>query len=173
MKGVIGFLDNNIKASNGNITNDVRLTSSEVAGDTEVDLQCVGDCIDYTIENVTTPSVSVVIPLAAGIPNDAVWRSLDGTWTNFDTSTGDTHSIGSVFSGRYGMSETLVTPPTESSRLVTSAFNSRLPIMALMTQMRILALSVILQVWRQAVVPAEELSFKTIEARIAVAAVLQ
>ena len=74
LKGMVGFLDNNLKTSNGTLTTADRLTVDQVPSDSEVDQQCVGGCFDFTVSNVTTSSVSVVIPLAGGVPLNPVWR---------------------------------------------------------------------------------------------------
>jgi hypothetical protein len=94
MVGTVGFLDGTLKTSNGNITSSTRSLSGDVVAsdpDSEVDLQCVGDCFDFTIEGVTDSRVSVVLPLAGGVPLNPVWRIFDnGAWRSFDTSAGDT-----------------------------------------------------------------------------------
>ena len=87
---MVGFLDNNLKTSNGTLTTADRLTVNQVPSDSEVDQQCVGDCFDFTVSNVTTSSVSVVIPLAGGVPLNPVWRLLNTDWVSFDTTQGDT-----------------------------------------------------------------------------------
>jgi hypothetical protein len=74
LEGVVGFLDNTLKTSNGTLTTADRLTIDQVPPDSQVDQQCVGDCFDFTVSNVTASSVSVVIPLAGGVPLNPVWR---------------------------------------------------------------------------------------------------
>jgi hypothetical protein len=92
MEGTVRFFSDQLKVSGSDVTVQNRLTAGETGvADTEVDQQCVGDCFDYTIENVTGPNVKLVLPLAGGVPLNPVWRILDGgTWRSFDTSTGDT-----------------------------------------------------------------------------------
>ncbi len=59
--------------------------------DTGVTKPCVGSCFDFTVTAMTKPSVQVVLPLSAPIPIDPVYRKfINGKWTNFDTSGGDT-----------------------------------------------------------------------------------
>lgn len=92
--GVVGFLDGTLKTSNGIVSAQTRLAAGDVAStdpDSEVTLQCSGDCFDYTIDNVTDSRVSIVLPLAGGVPLNPVWRILDnGVWRSFDTTAGDT-----------------------------------------------------------------------------------
>jgi hypothetical protein len=92
LEGTVRFIDDQPKASNGNIVSINRMTADGTGVvDTEVDQQCVGDCFDYTIENVTDPSVKVVLPLAGGVPLNPSWRILDGgAWRSLDTGGGDT-----------------------------------------------------------------------------------
>lgn len=91
LKGTVGFLDGSLETSSGNFTSENRLASTDVPVDSEVDLQCVGDCFDFTVGNITTAKISVVIPLAGGVPLNPVWRYLDnGEWASFDTTQGDT-----------------------------------------------------------------------------------
>lgn len=92
MEGTVGFLDGNLKVSNGDVVTQMRMTAEETGvKDTEVVQQCVGDCLDYTIDNITDASVQVVIPLAGGVPVAPVYRILEnGVWRSFDTSSGDT-----------------------------------------------------------------------------------
>jgi hypothetical protein len=93
LEGVVRFLDGSLKTSNGTVTSATRLLAGNVAEsdpDSEVTIQCAGDCFDYTIEEVTESRVSVVLPLAGGVPLNPVWRILDnGAWRSFDTSAGD------------------------------------------------------------------------------------
>ncbi|MGB7933863.1 MAG: hypothetical protein WCH04_16880 [Gammaproteobacteria bacterium] len=96
MEGVVRFLDATLKASDGTLTTAERLSVEQLADeniplDSEVDQQCVGDCFDYTLSTVTIPSVSIVMPLAGGVPNKPVWRIFsNNNWVNFDTTQGDT-----------------------------------------------------------------------------------
>jgi len=89
--GKVQFLDSSLKTSNGTVANETRMTADDTGvEDTEVDQQCVGDCIDFTVTNVTDPRISVVLPLAGGVPLNPVWRILEnGVWRSFDGSTGD------------------------------------------------------------------------------------
>jgi hypothetical protein len=90
LNGVVGFLDSRMKTSNGTLETADRLTINDVPPDSEVAQQCVGDCFNFIVSDVTDPSVSVVIPLAGGVPVNPVWRMFDGDWVSFDTSQGDT-----------------------------------------------------------------------------------
>ena len=91
--GTVGFLDGTLMASDGLVSSETRLPAgplTETDPDSEVLLQCVGDCFEYTVSGVTVSRVSIVFPLAGGVPQNPVWRILDGTWSSFDTSAGDT-----------------------------------------------------------------------------------
>jgi hypothetical protein len=91
LDGTVRFLDSRLKTSNGDLGTADRLNVDQVPSDSEVAQQCVGDCFDFTISNITASSVSVVVPLAGGVPHNPVWRLLDanGEWVSFDTSQGD------------------------------------------------------------------------------------
>jgi len=57
---------------------------------------CVGGCLDFIIEDVTTDFVDVVFKLNQAIPENAILRKLiNGQWQSFDESSGDL--IGSAF----------------------------------------------------------------------------
>ncbi len=88
-EGTVRFYSDQLQGSGITVQN--RMTAEETGvTDTEVDQQCVGDCFDYTIENITGPNVKIVLPLAGGVPLNPNWRVLDGgAWRNWDTSTGD------------------------------------------------------------------------------------
>ncbi len=107
LEGTVVFLDSSLDASDGTVTNQTRLAAGDpsVPDDATVDLQCVGGCFDYTISGVTTGSrVSIVLPLAGGVPNSPVWRILDnGAWRNFDTSVGDSVKSAPFITGASGM----------------------------------------------------------------------
>lgn len=91
LEGTVGFLDGNLKASSGTVSQFMRMNASDVGvPDSEVRLQCTGSCFDYTIDGVTGKEF-IVLPLAGGVPFNPVWRILDnGVWRSFDTSNGDT-----------------------------------------------------------------------------------
>ena len=91
LTGTVRFLDSTPNVSNGSVTTLTRLNLGDVAtADPDIDVQCAGGCFDYTIDSVTSPTAAIVLPLAGGVPNNPIWRILDnGTWRNFDTSTGD------------------------------------------------------------------------------------
>ena len=93
MSGTVALLDGNLQTSNGTATSMTRLLSAAVTTsdpDADVELQCVGDCVEYSVTGVTDPRISIVFPLAGGVPLNPVWRILEnGAWRSFDTSTGD------------------------------------------------------------------------------------
>lgn len=91
MVGTVRFLDANAQTSDGTISSLSRLQASEVTTeDPDVNFSCAGNCFEYTITGVTATRVSLVLPLAGGVPESPVWRILDnGEWRSFDTSTGD------------------------------------------------------------------------------------
>jgi len=103
--GTVLFLDGNLQTSNGDITNETRVAASDTTSDADVDLQCVGSCFDYTIDNVTAAKVAIVLPLTGGVPNSPVWRILDtdGTWRDFDTSVGDSVKTAPFVAGGPGV----------------------------------------------------------------------
>jgi hypothetical protein len=90
MLGTVGFLDGTLKTSAGAVTSETRILADDMSTsdpDPDVDLQCVGDCFDYTIDGLTANKASIVIPLAGGVPINPVWRILENaTWRNFDTT---------------------------------------------------------------------------------------
>ena len=93
VKGTVAFLNSTLNSSVGTIVSQNRMNAFDVATtnpDPGVELQCVGDCFDYTITGVpASPNdkVSIVLPLAGGVPKNPVWRILDnGTWRSFDTT---------------------------------------------------------------------------------------
>ena len=92
LEGTVRFINDQPKTSNGNITTFDRMSASSTGvTDSDVAQQCVGDCFDFTINNVNNSSISVVLPLAGGVPLNPIWRILDnGVWRSFDTSGGDT-----------------------------------------------------------------------------------
>jgi hypothetical protein len=96
MEGVVRFLDATLKVNDGTLTTADRLSVEQLAEqniplDSAVDQQCVGDCFDYTVSTVTTPSVAIVIPLAGGVPNNPLWRIFaNNNWVDFNTTQGDT-----------------------------------------------------------------------------------
>lgn len=94
MTGTVHFLDGSLQLSNGTVSSMTRLQASEISTeDPDVSFSCAGNCFEYTITGVTDTRVSVVFPLAGGVPENPVWRILDnGTWRSFDTSTGDSIS---------------------------------------------------------------------------------
>ena len=52
--------------------------------------QCVGGCLDFVVDNVTTGEVHLVVKLLAPIPEGAVYRKLvNGRWQDFDVSGND------------------------------------------------------------------------------------
>lgn len=101
LEGTVQFLDGSIATTDGSVSNQVFLSASDVPSDPEVDLQCAGGCIDYTIDGVTPGSqVTIVIPLQGGVPNSPVWRILDnGTWRDFDTTGGDSVKTAPMVTG--------------------------------------------------------------------------
>jgi hypothetical protein len=66
---------------------------ADVGTDTAVQQQCVGGCNDFTVSDPSigagTP-VTVVIPLSADVPSNAVYRKQDtnGNWFDFDNNGG-------------------------------------------------------------------------------------
>lgn len=90
-EGTVGFLDGNLKASSGTVSQFMRMNASDVGvADSEVRLQCAAGCFDYTVNGVSGKEL-IVLPLAGGVPTNPVWRILDnGTWRSFDTGAGDT-----------------------------------------------------------------------------------
>ena len=67
------------------------LTSNEVGVDSALSQQCVGGCFDFAVTGLNQgDSVTVVLPLTAAIPANAVYRKLaSGAWQDFDTSGGN------------------------------------------------------------------------------------
>jgi len=67
------------------------LTSGQVGLDSALSQQCVGGCFDFAVAGVTTgSSVTVVLPLTAVIPANAVYRKLvSGVWRDFSSGNGD------------------------------------------------------------------------------------
>lgn len=107
LEGTVVFLDAALSTSAGTIASESRVSIDDpgMSVDTEVDQQCVGGCFDYTIDSFTAGSkVSIVLPLAGGVPNNPVWRILDnGTWRNFDTSAGDAVKSAPAVAGAGGL----------------------------------------------------------------------
>jgi len=90
LEGTVRFIDGTPAVSGGNLASVTRLAAGDVDPDEDVELQCAGGCFDYTIDNLTTNPVSIVLPLSGGVRDNSVWRILDnGSWRDFDTSTGD------------------------------------------------------------------------------------
>jgi len=57
--------------------------------------QCVGGCLDFVINEVTTGEAQIVVKLNAPIPDGAIYRKLvNGKWQDFDVSQDD--QIGSA-----------------------------------------------------------------------------
>lgn len=81
-------------ASKGNTTG-IYLTATEINNrdpslNPKDGQQCIGGCLDFTVENVTTGEVDIVVKLSAPIPAGAVYRKfINGRWKDFDTSNGD------------------------------------------------------------------------------------
>jgi hypothetical protein len=78
------------------------LTSDQVGVDSALSQQCVGGCFDFAVTGLNPgDAVTVVLPLTADIPANAVYRKLvGGTWQNFVTGGGDSiKSAGAVSSG--------------------------------------------------------------------------
>jgi hypothetical protein len=51
---------------------------------------CVGGCFDFKISDLEEDTASVVLKLTQGIPANAAYRKfMNGSWTDFDTSSGD------------------------------------------------------------------------------------
>ncbi|MHB8624143.1 MAG: Ig-like domain-containing protein [Sulfuricaulis sp.] len=67
------------------------LTATMVGTDDGLSQQCVGGCFDFQITGISAgSSVSVVLPLTAAIPSNAVYRKLiGGAWKNFSSSGGN------------------------------------------------------------------------------------
>lgn len=125
LEGTVGFLDKKLKASNGTLASSTRTVAGDIIAsdpDDGVELQCVGDCFDYTIENLIGNKTSIVIPLAGGVPINPVWRILDtGTWRSFDTTVDTIKSApfkaGDVVCPDPG-NATYTAPPTRGHRCI-------------------------------------------------------
>jgi len=101
MTGTVRFLDGTLQTSDGTFDVEDRLPLASTTPDTDMRLQCVGDCFDFTIINVVAgSSVSVVLPLAGGIPESYVDGSgntvvpvlrvfRNNAWSNFITNADD------------------------------------------------------------------------------------
>jgi hypothetical protein len=115
MTGKVRFMDAALQTSNGTFSVETRSTSTALANaDSATVVQCIGDCFDYTITGVTNPSVSVVLPLAGGVPAsyidgqsntvNPVMRVFNGSaWVDFDTSSGDSVLSAAAVSGGAGL----------------------------------------------------------------------
>lgn len=71
-------------------TDGTGLTVADVGADAALAQQCVGGCNDFIVADasiaVGTP-VTVVIPLSADVPDNAVYRkNIGGNWVDFDTT---------------------------------------------------------------------------------------
>ena len=114
LEGTVRFYSDQLNVSGGNIIEQSRMPASETGmTDTEVAQQCVGDCFEYTVNNVDG-GVTLVLPLAGGVPLNPVWRILEnGVWRSFDTSTGD-----SIASAPLGETATECPDPGDSAYVV-------------------------------------------------------
>ncbi len=111
MEGIVRFLGSKLQASNGILASQNRLFTSQTDVDSEVALQCVGDCLDYTIDNISDSRVFTVYPMAGGVPTNPIWRILDsGTWRSFDDSAGD-----SIQSASFPQGSTSCPPPGDTA----------------------------------------------------------
>ena len=76
------------------------LTVADVGSDATMEQQCVGGCFDFKVTGVTAgASVKTVLLLNAPIPagdffhkNIVYRKKINGTWQDFDTSTGDVYA---------------------------------------------------------------------------------
>lgn len=67
------------------------LTATMVGTDTALTQQCVGGCFDFQVTGLTAgTSASVVLPLTAAIPTNAVYRKrVGGVWQDFSSAAGN------------------------------------------------------------------------------------
>ena len=102
MEGTVGVLSDQLTTQSGALTFD-RLSASEIKGDAgippdqplddEVDAACVGDCFELQVSSITESPARVIIPLASGIYNNAVYRILEnGEWRSLDSNAGSVQS---------------------------------------------------------------------------------
>ena len=93
-----------VAGSVGN-TSGINLSQADVGKDPQLNTtdgqQCIGGCIDFVVENVTTNYVDLTFKLSTALPAGAIYRKLyNGTWKDYDQSQGDI--IGSAVSNASG-----------------------------------------------------------------------